>query len=404
MASDIRAVIDAVSRRDAEQWEFLEHVINLDSPSFDKALTDVVGRAFADRATAVGLSVEFDPQTEHGDNVVARYTPTGTPDEHAGAILMVGHMDTVFGAGATEERPFRREGGRAYGPGILDMKTGLVIGLYAIASAMELADTWRTPLTFIFNSDEEPGSPRSRDVILREAPAHDLAFILEPGTGSDEPKLTLGRKGVGILGVRVEGQPAHAGVEPHLGVNSIVDMSHRVVEIAGLADLERGTSVTTGVIRGGTHPYVVPETTEISIDARVTTLEEQARVMEGLERIVDEEHVPGAKAVLSGGFHRPPFEPGGTARAIASELLAIGERLGYPLGTGSSGGASDGNLTSSVGVPTIDGMGAHGGHAHSHLEYIEDASVASKTQLLTAFLDQWNRGAVATDPTDEPGA
>lgn len=393
------AVRAEVARREPELWDFLESVVNLDSPSFEKELTDRVGSAYADRARAFGFDVELDPQTEHGDNVVARLRPPGNASEPRGSILFVGHMDTVFGPGTTAERPFRREGGRATGPGIFDMKAGLVIGLYGIASAIALADEWRTPITFIFNSDEEPGSPRSRDVILREAPGHALALILEPGTGTaEQPLLTVARKGVGILRVRVEGQPAHAGVEPELGVNSILDMAHKIVEISDLAHPEGGTTVTTGVVHGGTHPYVVPEECTMEMDVRVTTLDEQQRILDGLEEIISREHVEGAKAVLTGGFHRPPLTPTAASTRIADELLRISGELGYQVGTGSTGGASDGNLTASVGVPTIDGMGAHGAHAHSHLEYIDDVSVPRKAELLAAFLSRWNDGEIGPAP------
>jgi glutamate carboxypeptidase len=392
--SDERAVAAAVQHREPELWEFLEHVVNLDSPSFAKELTDRVGRAFAERAEALGFDVELDRQSEHGDNVVARIEPDVPEDQRAGRILLVGHMDTVFGPGETRERPFRREGGRAYGPGILDMKTGLVIGLEAVAVARELADEWRTGLTFIMNTDEEPGSPRSRDVILRQAPRHDLALVLEPGTGTDAPMLTMGRKGVGILRVRVEGASAHAGVEPELGVNSVVDMAHKIIEISGLADPAAGTTVTTGVVHGGTHPYVVPEECLLELDVRVPTLAEQERVLAGLEEIVARQHVEGAKAVLSGGFHRPPLQPSPAAEHAAARLVEISERLGYRVGTATSGGASDGNLTAGVGVPTIDGLGAHGGHAHSPLEFIEEVSVTKKCQLLASFLTGWNGGEI----------
>lgn len=392
------AVRAEVARREPELWDFLKSVINLDSPSFSKELTDRVGSAYADRARAFGFEVDLDPQTDHGDNIVARLRPPGDAVDHRGGILLVGHMDTVFGPGATAERPFRKEGGRVYGPGILDMKTGLVIGLYGIAGAMAVAEEWRTPITFIFNSDEEPGSPRSRDVILREAPGHALALVLEPGTGTDQPLLTVARKGVGILRVRVEGRPAHAGVEPELGVNSIVDMAQKIVEISALADPAAGTTVTTGVVVGGTHPYVVPEECTMEMDVRVTSAEEQQRVLDGLEDIVSRQHVDGAKAVLSGGFHRPPMRPTAETDRLAAELVRISDELGYRVGTGASGGASDGNLTAGAGVPTIDGMGAHGGHAHSHLEFIEEVSVPRKTELLAAFLSRWNAGEILRRP------
>lgn len=388
------AVVEEVARRGSDLWEFLEHVINLDSPSFEKDLTDRVSRAFAAKAEEFGFTVEFDEQTEHGDNVIARLAPSVDPDQQQGRVLLVGHMDTVFGPNTAAERPFRRTEGRVYGPGILDMKTGLVIGLYGIASALAVSDEWRTPLTFIFNSDEEPGSPRSRDVILREAPHHDVALILEPGTGTDKPMLTTARKGVGILHVRVEGASAHAGVEPELGINSVVDMAHKVIEIAALAAPEKGTTVTTGVVSGGTYPYVVPEECVLDMDVRVTSLEEQQRILDGLEEIVGRQHVDGAKAVLSGGFHRPPMVPSVEAQRLAERFVSFSRDLGYEVGTDSSGGASDGNLTASIGIPTIDGLGAHGGHAHSPLEFIEEVSVPRKTELLALFLSDWNAGAI----------
>jgi glutamate carboxypeptidase len=360
----------------------VETVVNQDSPSTSKKHCDAVAEIYAEKARRFGYEVELDPQTDYGDNLVARLA-VSSPDGRS-PVLLVGHMDTVFETDTTNERPFTSDGVRAYGPGIFDMKAGLVIGLYAVKCAMELADEWHTPITYIFNTDEEPGSPCSRVVIEREAPGHQVALILEPG--QDGPALTVGRKGVAIFEVTTEGRAAHAGVEPEKGINSIVDLAARIARIAALADPVLGTSVNVGVVTGGTQPYVVPSRASCRIDVRVPTLMEQARIEKGLRQIVGEPGVPGAVCSLGGGFHRPPFEPTEASRAYLKILQDFGEQIGYPIGAEISGGASDGNLTARAGLPTIDGLGAQGGYAHRPDEFIDIDSLVSKAALLCGLL------------------
>lgn len=386
MKIDTDRVLAAVGRYEKEMMAFIETVVNQDSPSTSKELCDAVGLIYADRAREFGYDVKLDAQERYGDNVVACY-PVADPGRRP-RVLLIGHMDTVFETDTTSERPFTTDGTNAYGPGIYDMKTGLVIGLYAVKCAIEMADTWRTPITFIFNTDEEPGSPCSRDVIEREAPAHDLALILEPG--QDGPALTVGRKGVGIFEVTTEGRAAHAGVEPEKGVNSIVDLSARIARIAALADPRTGTTVNVGVVSGGTQPYVVPSRATCRIDVRVPTIAEQHRIETGLAAIVAEPGVPDARCTLTGNFHRPPFEPTEASDAYIRRLQAIADSMGYSISAEVSGGASDGNLTARAGIPTIDGLGAQGGYAHRPDEFIEIVSIAKKTAILCGLLLEMN--------------
>jgi glutamate carboxypeptidase len=296
---------------------------------------------------------------------------------------MVGHFDTVYAAGTTRERPFRVEGPLAYGPGTVDMKGGLVIAIFAL-EALQEAGVAMPPVTLIMNGDEEPGSPRSRGAILREAPGHDLALILEPGRPG--PALTIARNGVGIFRMTVSGVEAHAGSEPEKGANAIVEAAHKAAALYALNDFAVGTTVNPGVIGGGTKPYVVPGSCELVTDIRVPKLSEQARVLEALDRITHEVHVPGTSTELAGGFHRPPMEPTERTHEYVCLLRSVARSVGYPLGTTSSGGASDGNLTASAGVPTIDGMGAQGGRSHSPEEYIEIESLTRKGAVLAGFL------------------
>jgi glutamate carboxypeptidase len=369
-------------RRDA-MLEFLEHVVNLDSPSEDKALSDKVGDAFQARGERIGMRFEIDRQEEFADNRIGCLEPAN-PAAVGPRILMIGHYDTVYAAGATKDWRFRTEGARAYGPGVVDMKGGLVIGLYALEALRDAIDGWSLPVTFIFNSDEEPGSPRSRDVILREAATHDLALVLEPGRPG--PSITVGRKGVGIFRMIVSGVEAHAGVEPEKGANSVVEAAHKAVALYALNDFEVGTSVNPGVIDGGTKPYVVPGRCELSTDIRVPTLAEQERILEALDEIASTTHVPGTRTELIGRFHRPPMAATEETWEYVRLIQAVSRSVGYPLGTATSGGASDANLTAAAGVPTIDGLGADGGRAHSPEEYIELDSIERRCQVLAGFL------------------
>lgn len=392
MAPDITGWVQ--DQRD-ELLSFLEQVVNMDSPSDHKDLVDAAGSVFADRCREIGLGVTFDRQAEFGDNVVARIGDPDTTD-HRPRALMVGHMDTVYGRDTARERPFRITDGYAYGPGIHDMKGGLAIGLFALEAAMKHASRWRSAVTFIFNSDEEPGSPRSRKLITAESKRHDLALILEPGRPG--PALTLGRKGVGVFRLSVEGVAAHAGAEPERGVNTIIDLAHRVLAVAQLADPNAtgsaGTTVTPGVITGGTEPYVVPDHADLRIDIRVPTLTEQQRVLDGLDRVVRSEVVAGATASLEGGFHRPPMEPTEETHRYAKYLQTIAAEEGFPLSASASGGASDGNLTAAL-IPTLDGLGTHGGRAHSPEEYIEIHSLFAKCAVLANFLLSLNADGLA---------
>lgn len=389
---DAAAIRGRLEQVGDQMVDYLEAVVNQDSPSTNKSLCDAVGDIFAERATEVGFTLERDQQDAYGDNLIARMAGA----DGIAPTLLVGHMDTVFEDDTTTERPFTVKDGRAYGPGVYDMKAGLVIGLYAIEAARALSTEWRLPLTFVFNSDEEPGSPVSRTAILREAETASSALILEPGRHLRE--LTVERKGVGIFEFRSHGRAAHAGVEPEKGLNSILDTAGRVVSAAGLADAAVGTSLNVGTINGGTQPYVVPAECSARLDIRVPSLAEQRRVEAGLRAIADQPGVPGVTVELVGSFHRPPMELNDGSRALLSRIETLSAAVGYPLvGGPMCGGASDGNLTAGLGIPTIDGLGADGGFAHRPDEYIELHSLVDKAAVLCALLLDLNTSLIAAD-------
>lgn len=377
-AKTITATVDATAD---EAVAYLEQLVNLESPTEDKELCDRVAHHLADSARELGMEVHLDPLEGYGDTVVARLA---VPDPVA-SVICIGHYDTVFARGTVDERPFTVEGSVARGPGVLDMKAGITAGLYALRALNDLGVPPAVDLTFVFNGDEEPGSPASRRFIEAEAPRHDLALILEP---SDTPgTVTTRRKGVGILAMEHHGVASHAGAEPEAGANAIVDAAERIAAIWALQDREVGTTLTPGVIAGGTRPYVVPAHCRVEIDARVPTLAEQQRVEAGLARIAAmPTAISGATAVLHGGFHRPPMEPTAATEHYLGVLIEQSRAFGRPLSAAASGAASDGNNTAALGVPTIDGMGAEGFGAHGLDEYIDLPTLHQKTALLAALL------------------
>ncbi|MBS7699862.1 MULTISPECIES: M20 family metallopeptidase [unclassified Chelatococcus] len=378
------AIIAAVTAREEAMQAFLRHIVDMDSPTEDKRLSDAVGAVLEAKAQSLGMHVTRDPQAYFGDNLVCRAIPTHK--SNAPRVLLVGHFDTVYAAGTVAERPYRLDGDHAYGCGIYDMKGGLTIGLFALEALASVRGEIPLPVTFIFNSDEEIGSPKSRRVIEEEAARHDLALILEPGRPG--PALTIARKGVGIFRLTVDGREAHAGAEPEKGINAIVEIAHKTLAIQALNAPDLGTTVTPGVITGGTKPYVVPGQASLEVDCRVPSEDEQNRILRAMDAISASISVPGTSTRLSGGFHRSPMEPTARAMAYVRQLQAIADAVGYPIGAEPAGGASDGNLTSAIGTPTIDGLGPHGGRAHSPEEFIELGSLPAKCRLLACFLDE----------------
>jgi glutamate carboxypeptidase len=381
------ALINALSRRiakhEAAMLAFVEELVNIESPTEDRDLCEHAGAMLEAKARSLGMECTLDRQTRFADNRVCRLARPSLP-ANAPKVLLIGHFDTVYPRGTVAQRPYRVEGTKAFGPGVVDMKSGLTAGLFALQAIQEELGALPFAATFIFNSDEEIGSPCSRDIILAETRLHDLALLLEPGL--DGPDVVIGRKGVGIFTLEVDGVEAHAGVEPEKGANALVEMAHKLLAVSALADHAKGTTINPGVIAGGTQPYVVPGACRLTIDIRITSAEEQSRIESGLARIANMTVVPGTKTKPTGHFHRPPMETNNAARRYVAQLQAVSRGVGYPLGASDTGGASDGNLTAAAGTPTIDGLGPHGGRAHSPDEFMDIPTLTKKCQILAGFL------------------
>ena len=292
-------------------------------------------------------------------------------------VLIVGHHDTVFPRGTLAARPFTVSDGRATGPGVFDMKGGIVTAVHAVAS---LAD--RGSIELLFTCDEEVGSATSRRLIEERAAACGRVLVLEPA--ADGGALKVGRKGVGMYDVEIAGRAAHAGLEPEKGVNALIEAAHQVLAITSIARADEGTTVTPTVAHAGTAENVVPAAALIRVDVRVTSLDEAERVdkeMAALEPIDSE-----ATITVRGGVNRPPMPVGASA-----ELFAAAEQAATAVGIGaiegvSVGGGSDGNFTAALGIPTLDGLGVVGGGAHADHEWVDVASLPERAALLAALL------------------
>jgi glutamate carboxypeptidase len=292
-------------------------------------------------------------------------------------VLLVGHHDTVFPLGTVAARPFTRGDGRVTGPGVFDMKGGIVVAVHAVASL-----AGREGVELLVTADEEVGSAASRALIEARAEACGSVLVLEPS--ADGGALKTGRKGTGTFEVTVHGRAAHAGLEPEKGVNALLEAARQVLAIAALADPTRGTTVTPTVARAGTADNVVPAEATIRVDVRVTELDEAARVEAAMAALTPVD--PAARVDVAGGVNRPPMPEAATAAlfAVAREVAAA---AGLPVPDGTAvGGGSDGNFTAALGVPTLDGLGVVGGGAHSDDEFVLVDSLVDRATLLAGLV------------------
>ncbi len=348
-----------------------------ESPSTDKALLDDFSQFLAAYAARCGGRSEVLAMQDTGTHVRIRWGPDeGEP------ILLVGHFDTVWPEGTLQRMPFRTTDGVATGPGVFDMKAGLVHGFWAIRALREVAGVDR-PIEFFCNGDEEVGSPTSQPLIETAARGKRAVFILEP---SYDGALKTARKGVGIFHAEIKGRPAHAGLDPFAGASAIEELAHLISALHALSNRETGTTVNVGIVSGGTRSNVVAEQASADIDLRVTTQVEAERMTQVI--LQQHAHHPDVQVKMTGGINRPPMER--TART--EELFHQARRLARELGIDDLqeamvGGASDGNFCAILGIPVLDGLGAVGGGAHAVTEHVNVADMPVRAALVARLLE-----------------
>jgi glutamate carboxypeptidase len=377
----------------------LERLVNVDCGSYTKRGVDEVGRWTGASLVELGARVEYRPDAQLGATVVGTFE-----GGHEGVrALLIGHLDTVFDVGTAAARPFRVEAGRAYGPGVTDMKSGLLAGLHALAALRMLAGVgaeeavepavW-TPfqrLVFVANPDEEIGSPASTPHIRAAAASSDVAFVLECARANGD--LVSARKGTLDLRLHVRGRAAHAGVEPEKGRSAALEAAHKTVALHALNGRWPGVTCNVGVVRAGTRPNVVAEEALLEVDLRALARADLEAAEAAVTEIAAAATVPDTTCAVEVLARHWPMEKLPAAERLIEHAAALAERLGFTVRDAVTGGASDANTTAGMGVPSLDGLGPVGGLDHAPGEYVEVDSIVPRVTLLAALLL-----AVARDP------
>lgn len=376
----------AESRYD-EFVEVLREMVNVDCGSFTPDGVNRIADMCEARFREHGWSVErrrhepAEGEQQLGDLVVGRLAGAGGP-----RVLLIGHTDTVFDPGTAAERPFRVDGDRALGPGVSDMKGGLLMGFFAVEALQEAGFDGFGDITYVCNPDEEIGSPWSRSFIRDAAAEADVAFVLEGARENGD--IVSARKGVSDYRIEIAGRAAHAGVEPERGRSAILEAAHKTLALHALNGRWQGVTVNVGVLRGGTRPNVVAERCILQVDVRSPQEETLGQAEAEVERIANEHTVPDvAVEVTEGAWHRPMEKREGSAR-LAALAADVAGQLGFELTDAATGGASDANTTSAAGVPTLDGLGPIGGDDHGPNEWIDLRSVVPRIALLAGLLSR----------------
>jgi glutamate carboxypeptidase len=348
----------------------LERFVNIESPSLEHECLARSAQFLADLMTRVLGSPPVLVASDRGPHVHWK----GSDDTK---VLIVGHHDTVFPLGTVARRPFTREGNIGRGPGIFDMKAGIIQAIYGVAAVKE----WRQ-VEILITADEEVGSHASRALLEERARATGAVLVLEPS--ADGGALKIARKGTGTFNVTITGRASHAGLEPEKGINALVELAAQVPRIVAIARPEVGTTVTPTVAKAGTADNVVPDSATIAVDVRCVIPEEKDRLEAEMSRLTAT--LAGARVEVSGGMNRPPMH-----ESMTTELFAIAEKVADDYGIRglrgvAVGGGSDGNLTAAVGVRTLDGLGAVGAGAHAETEHVQLDAMPERAALVAGLV------------------
>ena len=365
--------------RRAAMLDLLVAMVERESFTRDKKQVDHLVDFMETRFEAIGASsVQRFPQRGVGDFLLVKWNECAAGKPY----LFLAHVDTVHPIGSLDMMPIKIEDGRFYGPGAFDMKGGTVIALEAIRALHDRDQLPDRPIHFLLTTDEEIGSPQSESLIKELAAPCELVLVMEPAT--KEGTIKTWRKGGGKYTLTIEGRAAHAGIAPQEGINAIIEFAQQALEINRLNDLKYGTSVSITMVEGGSAGNVIPAQARAHIDTRVMTMEAMNALHEALTNLYPK--MPGAKVSCVRGSHRPPME---RRPSLFEKAAAIGERHGVTIYEGGTGGGSDGNFTAAMGVPTLDGLGAHGDGAHALHEHVIIDSLPRQAALIAAILREW---------------
>lgn len=359
----------------------LSELVSIESPTTVKAAVDRMGDRVMRELTELGAKITKHHRTDVGDIIEARWNEgaAGKP------LLFVCHMDTVHPIGEIAKNPVRIADGKLHGPGSYDMKASITSVIWALRGLRDLGVFPKRPIIALMTTDEETGSMDSRELIQQIARDAALAMIMEPAL--PDGALKTWRKSTANFTVRTYGIAAHAGGAHESGLNAIEEMAHQIIALQRMTNYKVGSTVSVGMITGGTARNTVPDFCEVAVDARAMTVDEMSRMTKLIMSLTPV--MPGARVEVDGGFDRPPMERNAVMLETFGKAKEIGAKYGLVLREAGSGGGSDGNYTAALGTPTLDGLGPMGDGAHSEREHIVINTLATSATLLAGIVSDW---------------
>ncbi|MGN8646984.1 M20 family metallopeptidase [Gracilibacillus sp. HCP3S3_G5_1] len=360
-----------------QMLKMLEQLVNIDSCSYDKAGVDKVGAIMKQYYQAIDFVVGEVKQKKYGNHLILRRKNV---DISKPTILILTHMDTVFEKGTASERPFHINANKAYGPGVIDMKASLVSVYYAMKALLVNNNSSVDQVEILLTSDEEIGSPTSRELIEKHAQNKKYALVMEPARKNGA--IVSARRGKGLYKLEVIGKAAHSGIEPEKGRSAIEELAHKIIQLYDITDEEEGIHVNVGLIEGGTSVNTISDHATAEVDVRFRTQEQAEEIKEQIATIIASTEVDGTKVKIEGGINRPPMEKTEQTEKLLRIIKRVGDELDIFIKDTETGGGSDASFTSALGIPTVDGLGPVGGRAHRESEYLELESFVPRTLLL----------------------
>jgi glutamate carboxypeptidase len=378
---DETAVLAWLADQHDAMLRLLQSLVNTDSNTYDKQGVDAVGTHLLHFFTACGIRHETLPQQKFGDALRA------TVGEGAKSLLLMGHRDTVFPTGEAGRRPFRIENGRAYGPGVADMKSGLVMNAFILAALQKFGGG--APVVGLFTADEEIGSPSSRALIEAEARRASAVFNSEPARASGA--VVSGRKGGVFMRFEVTGRAAHSGANFDHGISAIEEIARKTIALHALSDRAQGITLNVGVIAGGQTVNTVAPSARGEVDLRFVTHEQRAATMAKIEQIIATSNVPGTSATLEITGEFLPLVETQAGRNLFQHYAGCAREVGFDPPAEFTGGCADSGFAASTGTPALCGVGPVGGRAHSPDEYLEIDTLVPRAQALALTILRFNR-------------
>jgi glutamate carboxypeptidase len=371
----------AVQAARPEQMKLWEAVVNIDSGTGDVAGGTKVAAILRERLKALGASIESVPAEAEGlpDNTVATFTGTGKA-----RILIIAHIDTVFGPGTVAKWPFKVDGTTLHGPGVGDEKGGVVEAVTALTLLHDAGFKTYGTITFLIETSEEKGSPGTQKLIKRLVRENDVELNMEPGDAPDA--ITVWRKGSATYHINVKGRAAHAGVAPQDGRNAAVELIHQLKTVEAMPHSGPGLTANLTILKAGSRDNIIPEDAEAHVNVRVRDNSDFAKVEAKLKASAARTEVPDTKVTVSADPAFPPLPNNPATDALASRAAAIYAGLGRKLGFGGNGGASESAIAAAAGTPALDGLGPVGGGFHSDKEFVDLTTVEPRLYLLTKLL------------------